>query len=83
MLQCIDEQGENNMSNREMCLKLLDAVPEYKIGYVLAYLQGLTADEAEDDAFCERMYQNYLNDPDPEKDKEYTLEDCKKEYSSL
>ena len=71
------------MSNREMCLKLLDAVPEYKIRYVLAYLQGLTADEAEEDAFCERMYQNYLNDPDPEKDKEYTLEDCKKEYGLL
>lgn len=46
------------MSNWEMCAQLLNAVPEYKIGYVLAYLQGLTADEAEDDAFCERMYQN-------------------------
>lgn len=68
------------MSNREMCAQLLDTVPEYKIGYVLAYLQGLTADEAEDDAFCERMYQNYLNDPDPEKDKSYTLEECKKEW---
>ena len=68
------------MSNREMCVQLLDAVPEYKIGYVLAYLQGLTADEAEDDAFCERMYQNYVNDPDPEKDKRYTLEECKKEW---
>lgn len=68
------------MSNREMCVQLLDAVPEYKIGYVLAYLQGLTADEEEDDAFCERMYQNYLNDPDPEKDKSYTLEECKKEW---
>lgn len=68
------------MSNREMCAQLLDTVPEYKIGYVLAYLQGLTADEAEDDAFCERMYQNYLNDPDPEKDNSYTLEECKKEW---
>lgn len=68
------------MSNREMCAQLLNAVPEYKIGYVLAYLQGLTADEAEDDTFCERMYQNYLNDPDPEKDKRYTLEACKKEW---
>ena len=68
------------MSNREMCAQLLNAVPENKIGYVLAYLQGLTADEAEDDAFCERMYQNYLNDPDPEKDKRYTLEECKKEW---
>lgn len=68
------------MSNREMCAQLLNAVPEYKIGYVLAYLQGLTADEAEDDAFCERMYQNYLNDPDPEKDKRYSLADCKREW---
>lgn len=68
------------MSNREMCAQLLNVVPEYKIGYVLAYLQGLTADEAEDDTFCERMYQNYLNDPDPEKDKRYTLEACKKEW---
>lgn len=68
------------MSNREMCAQLLNTVPEYKIGYVLAYLQGLTADEAEDDAFCERMYQNYLDDPDPEKNKTYTLEECKKEW---
>ena len=68
------------MSNREMCAQLLNTVPEYKIGYVLAYLQGLTADEEEDDAFCERMYQNYLNDPDPEKDKGYTLEECKKDW---
>lgn len=33
------------MSNREKCTVLLDSVPEYKLGYVLAYLQGLTADE--------------------------------------
>ena len=66
------------MSNREMCSKLLDSVPDYKIGYVLAYLQGLTADEEADDAFCERMLQNYLNDP--EKDESYSLEDCVKEW---
>ena len=66
------------MSNREMCSKLLDSVPDYKIGYVLAYLQGLTADEEADDAFCERMVQNYLNDP--EKDESYTLEECVKEW---
>ena len=33
------------MSNREMCVKLLDSVPEYKLGYLLSYLQGLMADE--------------------------------------
>lgn len=66
------------MSNREKCVDLLNNVPDYKIGYVLAYLQGLTADEEADDAFCERMYQNYLNDPD--KDESYSLEDCVKEW---
>ena len=63
------------MSNREMCAQLLDTVPDYKIGYVLAYLQGLTADEAEDDAFCEKLYRDYLNDPDPEKSETVSLEE--------
>ena len=34
------------------------------MGYVLAYLQGLTADEEADNAYCEQLYQDYLNDPD-------------------
>lgn len=36
------------MSNKEKCVALLDSVPEYKMGYVLAYLQGLTADETDE-----------------------------------
>ena len=63
------------MSNREMCAQLLSSVPDYKIGYVLAYLQGLTADEAEDDAFCEKLYKDYLNNPDPEKNETISLEE--------
>lgn len=55
------------MSTREMINALLDSVPEYKMGYVLAYLQGLTADEEADNAYCEQLYQDYLNDPDPDK----------------
>lgn len=35
------------MSDREMAMQLLDAVPDYKIGYVVAYLQGMTAGEDE------------------------------------
>lgn len=68
------------MSNKEMCIKLLDSVPEYKIGYVLAYIQGITADEEADDRFCQRMLENYENDPDPEKDQTFTLEECKREW---
>ncbi len=48
------------MSTKEMIISLLDKVPDYKIGYVLAYIQGITADEENDDLFCERMVQNYI-----------------------
>ena len=48
------------MSNRELCVKLLDNVPEYKIVYVLAYIQGMTADEEAHDAFCERMIESSI-----------------------
>ena len=52
------------MSNRERVISLLDSVPDYKMGYVLAFVQGLTVDEEADDAFCRKMYEDYLNDPD-------------------
>lgn len=68
------------MSNRERVIDLLRSVPDYKMGYVLAYVQGITADEEADDAFCQRMVENYENDLDPEKDKGYSLEDCKREW---
>lgn len=68
------------MSNREKIVQLLDDIPDYKMGYVLAYVQGITADEEADDIFCERMVQNYLNDPDSDKDETYSLEECKKEW---
>lgn len=68
------------MSNKEKIVQLLDSVPDYKMGYILAYVQGITADEEADDIFCERMVQNYFNDPDPEKDINIPLEDCLKEW---
>lgn len=34
-------------------------------------------DEEIDDIFCKKIYEDYLNNPDPEKDKTYTLEECK------
>ena len=72
--------NEQAMSNREKIVRLLDIIPDYKIGYILAYVQGIAADEEADDAFCQRMIENYESDPDPEKDKTYTLEECMKEW---
>ena len=68
------------MSNKETIISLLDKVPEYKMGYILAYVQGVTADEEADDNFCQQMLNDYENDTDPEKDDTYSLEDCKKEW---
>ena len=52
------------MSEKQKAIALLDSIPEYKMAYVIGYLQGLVADEAEDDAFCLKMYQDYLDDPE-------------------
>ena len=52
------------MSKKELAIKLLDRVPEYKLRYVIAYLEGLTADEDADDEYCEQLYRKYLADPD-------------------
>lgn len=68
------------MSEKDKIIQLLDYVPEYKLGYILAYVQGITADEDSDDVYCRNLYEDYLNDPDPTKDEEYSLEQCKKEW---
>ena len=57
---------------------MLDYVPEYKLGYVLAYVQGITADEDSDDEYCRKLYEEYLNDTDPEKEEEYFWRNVKR-----
>ncbi len=67
------------MSNKERIIELLDSIPDYKMGYVLAYVQGITADEEADDIFCQKMVENYENAPDEDKE-DVPLEDCLKEW---
>ena len=71
------------MSEKDKIIQLLDYVPKYKLGYILAYVQGITADEDADDEYCKKLYEEYLNDPDPNKDEEYSLEDCKKDWGMI
>lgn len=63
------------MSNRDKIVELLKIIPDYKIGYALAYIQGLAADEEADDIFCQKMLENYENAPDEDKE-DILLEDC-------
>ncbi|MCD7708327.1 MAG: hypothetical protein LUI02_00460 [Clostridiales bacterium] len=68
------------MSEREKIAEILNVIPDYKIGYVLAYVQGMAADEEADDLFCQRMMEDYENDPDPDKGAVFSLKDCEKEW---
>ena len=43
------------MSNKERIIELLDIIPDYKINYVLVYVQGVAADEEAYYIFCQRM----------------------------
>lgn len=62
------------MSDRELCMEMLNNIPDSKIGYVLAYIQGLTAaDEDADAAYCEALYREYEASGD--KGETMTLED--------
>jgi|GEM_PF-4323856 len=40
----------NKVSDKELAYKLIDSLPQQKLAYVIGYLQGLSADEAADDA---------------------------------
>lgn len=52
------------MSNRDLAIQLISQLPEYKLAYVLGYLQGLTADENADDLYCEQLLNDYENSSD-------------------
>jgi len=69
------------MSEREQAKQIIDQLPEYKMGNLLLFLKGMQFDDdIEDDLYCQKLYEEYLYDPDPEKDETYTLEECKKEW---
>lgn len=67
------------MSTKEKIYSIVDTLPEYKLAQLLIFLQGIQFDaELEDDLFCEKLYLRYMEDP--ERDVEYSLDDCKKEW---
>lgn len=52
------------MSEKELARNLLENIPPYKLGYVIAYMQGICADENADDAFCSQLCEDYEKDPE-------------------
>lgn len=63
------------MSEREQAKQIIDRLPEYKIGSLLMFLRGMQFDDdIEDERYCQGLYEEYLNDPDPEKGETITIE---------
>ncbi len=64
------------LSERELAKQIIDKLPEYKISSLLLFLRGIQFDDdIEDDLYCEKLVEEYLNNPDPEKHQTVTLED--------
>lgn len=64
------------MSEREQAKQIIDKLPEYKIGNLLLFLKGMQFDDdIEDDLYCQKLYEDYLNDPDSEKHETITIEE--------
>ena len=69
-------KGGEYMGEKERAKQIIDRLPDYKIPNLLLFLQGMQFDDdIEDDLFCQKMYEDYLNDPDPEKHKTITIEE--------
>ncbi len=64
------------MSERDQAKQIIDRLPDYKIGTLLMFLRGMAFDdELEDDLYCEKLVEDYLNNPDPSKHESITLEE--------
>lgn len=64
------------MREKKQAKQIIDLLPEYKIGRLLVFLRGIQFDdELEDDLFCERLVEDYLNDTDPHKHDSITIEE--------
>ncbi len=64
------------MSEKEQIIKLLDTFPDYKIGAILTFIQGMKFDEdLEEDAYCKRLLEKYLKDPSDDKHDTVTIEE--------
>ena len=64
------------MSNKELAINIIENIPESQMGYILNMLQNfqMALEDAADDAFCQRLYEDYLNDDDPEKNEGIEIE---------
>ena len=68
-----------DLSEREIAKQIIDKLPEYKITSLLLFLRGIEFDdEIEDDLYCEKLVEDYLNNIDEENNQGITIEELAK-----
>lgn len=51
------------MGDKDIAKQIIDTLPDYKVSKILYLLKGIQIDnEIEDDMFCERLAEQYLNE---------------------
>lgn len=64
------------MSERELAKEIIDKLPEYKISRILLFLQGIAFDDdMEDDLYCEKLVEEYLENSAPDKHETISIEE--------
>ena len=72
----LNRRWQKFMSEREQAKQIIDQLPEYKIGNLLLFLKGMQFDDdLEDELYCPKLYEEYLNDTDSDKHKTITIEE--------
>ena len=69
------------MSNKELCIKLIDSFEEDQLKSVFILLQGAKnlASNSSDDEYCLQLLEDYENDTDPTKGELTSMSDFAKE----
>lgn len=65
------------MSTKERIYNIIDSFSDEQLTQVytiIADFKNSLDDDIADDMFCRKLYEDYLNDPDPEKDESIPLE---------
>lgn len=64
------------MTEREQIKEIIDRLPDYKMKGLLLIMKGIQIDdEIEDELYCQKLVDDYRNDPDPEKNETISIEE--------
>ena len=68
------------MSNKELCVQLINGFEEEQLKNIVVMLQSVKnlIAEAEEEAYCLQLLEDYENDPDPDKEEAISIQEFSK-----